>query len=148
MRLCLQTKVQQPYNQVFEGFTQELFLSLNPPFPKVRLERFDGCLTGDKVVIKLWFVFFWQTWEAYITHHEHLEGQAWLFVDEGAKLPFFLKKWKHHHRMIAQPDGGSLIVDDVQYHTPGGWLMDCLMYPALWLQFAYRKPIYRRMFKK
>ncbi|MGB3467198.1 MAG: hypothetical protein WBA74_18090, partial [Cyclobacteriaceae bacterium] len=68
------------------------------------------------------------------------------FIDEGTSLPFFLKYWKHHHRVIA--DGtGSKIVDDITFKTPF-FIPAFLMYPALYGQFMYRKPIYQRFFSK
>lgn len=49
MQFKIITKVHQDYLSVMEGFTEELFLQLNPPFPPVKLKRFDGCNKGDIV---------------------------------------------------------------------------------------------------
>jgi len=53
MHVILRTAVAQPPAQVMAGFTRELFIALAPPFPKLRLLRFDGCRTGDQVEIEL-----------------------------------------------------------------------------------------------
>ncbi|MBD0260611.1 MAG: hypothetical protein ICV83_33250, partial [Cytophagales bacterium] len=52
--------------------------------------------------------------------------------------------WRHRHE-IRQHGTGSLIVDDVSFRSPNR-LLDWLLYPVMYLQFAYRKPVYRRLF--
>lgn len=143
MRIKISTLVKQPYTQVFAGFDQNLFIKLAPPFPPVKLLRFDGCKVDDRVALRLNFIFFKQTWESLITDYQENQQEI-SFVDEGVKLPFFLKYWKHHHRVIKQGQHTS-IVDDISFKTPF-FLLDYLMYPVLYLQFLYRKPIYRKTF--
>ncbi|MEM9831083.1 MAG: hypothetical protein AAF944_10625 [Bacteroidota bacterium] len=143
MQLTIRTSVAQDYVSVKQGFTQDLFTSLSPPFPPVKLKRFDGSQKGDIVELELNFLLFRQTWRSLIID----EGQTadeWYFIDEGVKLPFFLKFWKHHHRVLRQ-ENGSQIVDDIRFRSPF-WLMDFLLYPVLALQFLYRKPIYKKIF--
>ncbi len=146
MRLRIKTLVKAPLSSVKDGFTQELFLALNPPFPTVKLIRFDGCKTLDIVSLELNFVFFRQEWTAEITD-DTLSKDRWMFVDEGVKLPFFLKAWKHKHEVIVKEKASCYIVDDIRYAT-GTLLTDLVMYPVLYLQFLYRKPIYKRFFTK
>jgi ligand-binding SRPBCC domain-containing protein len=143
MRIKISTLVKQPYKKVFEGFDQNLFIKLAPPFPPVKLLRFDGCKVDDRVALRLNFIFFKQTWESLITDYQNNEQEI-SFVDEGVKLPFFLKYWKHHHRVVKEGEQ-TQIVDDISFKTPF-FLFDYLMYPALYLQFLYRKPIYRKVF--
>lgn len=143
MRIKISTLVKQPYTKVFEGFDQNLFIKLAPPFPPVKLLRFDGCKVDDRVALRLNFIFFKQTWESLITDYQNNEQEI-SFVDEGVKLPFFLKYWKHHHRVVKEGEQ-TQIVDDISFKTPF-FLFDYLMYPALYLQFLYRKPIYRKVF--
>lgn len=145
MNIRLSTLVEQDYQTVSDGFTKDLFLKLNPPFPPVKLLQFGGCKKGDQVELELNFIFFKQRWLSDITE-DGSNAQEIYFIDEGVKLPFFLKTWKHRHRLINQ-NGQCLIVDDIQFTTPL-WLMNYLLYPALYLQFLYRKPIYRRIFGK
>jgi len=146
MRLNIRTLVNAPLDQVKEGFTQELFLSLNPPFPTVELLQFDGCKKGDKVALELNFLLFKQVWQSDIVFDE-LKDDSWLFVDKGVKLPFFLKTWTHNHRVESLSSNTSEIIDDIEY-TTGTWLSDLIMYPAMLGQFIYRKPIYKRLFNK
>lgn len=145
MRLTIRTRVSADIPKIKEGFTSVLFLKLNPPFPPVKLLRFDGCNRGDIVHLKLNFLFFNQEWISEITDQGETEHE-WYFVDEGTKLPFFLKKWRHHHRICKVSEGRSVIIDDFTYAT-GTIFTDLLLYPALFVQFVYRKPIYRRMFR-
>lgn len=130
---------------VKDGFTKELFLALNPPFPKVDLLEFGGCKEGDMVSIKLKFPFFSQIWKSEI-YADSLTDTEWYFADRGVQLPFFLKTWNHRH-VVCQQAGGSLIIDDINY-TSGLIITDWLLYPVLLGQFLYRKPKYKSWFKK
>ena len=144
MRVKIATKVNAPLEKVKEGFTEDLFLSLNPPFPPVDLIRFDGCKKGDTVALELNFILFRQHWISVITQDE-TNDEAWHFIDKGVQLPFFLKRWKHKHEVVVS-EHGSTIIDDISFST-GFFLTNLLMYPALYLQFLYRKPIYKNIFK-
>ena len=144
MKITISTKVGAKLDRVKDGFTENLFLALNPPFPPVKLKQFDGCTAGDKVALELNFIFFKQMWVSNIIEDFKTEYQ-WYFVDVGEQLPFFLKSWNHLHEVRAVSKGAK-IVDDITYST-GYLLTDLLMYPVLYLQFLYRKPIYKKRFK-
>lgn len=144
-RLVITTRVEEPVERVFAGFTRDLFLRLNPPFPPVTLERFDGMTPGDEVHLLLRFPVWPQRWVSRITERVESDAERY-FVDEGVTLPFFLKRW-HHRHVIRREGEGSLIIDDITFATPHP-LLDILLYPALFLQFLYRKPVYRRVFRK
>lgn len=143
MKIKIITTIEASVSTVKSGFTEELFLSLNPPFPPVKLLRFDGCEKGDAVSLELNFIFFKQKWTSDITEAGETSDQ-WYFTDEGVQLPFFLKTWKHRH-VVEKHGDGSKIVDDIAYST-GTMLTNLLMYPILYLQFLYRKPVYKRFF--
>lgn len=144
MKLKISTKVAAPWQKVMNGFNQELFLALNPPFPPVKLLKFDGCHKDDVVSLQLNFLLFKQTWESLITHDE-TGSNYFEFVDEGTKLPFFLKTWQHTHR-IQGTESGTVIIDDIDY-TTGTLLTDILLYPVLYGQFLYRSPVYKKIFR-
>lgn len=137
------TKVNSKWKHVRERFDRDLFEALNPPFPPVEVVRFDGCHKGDEVSLELNFIFFKQKWTSLITEHGYSDN-GFYFIDEGKKLPFFLKRWKHHHGLMGLTEGTE-IIDDIHYAT-GTWLTDMLLYPMLYLQFAIRKPVYRKYF--
>jgi predicted tellurium resistance membrane protein TerC len=143
MRIVLKTPVNQRAIDVWKGFNKDLFLKLSPPFPAVKLLRFDGSTKGDQVGLELNFGLFKQKWISDITANGENDREIY-FVDQGVKLPFFLKKWKHTH-IITKLGEHSEIVDDVNFST-GTLLTDLIMLPGLYLQFLYRKPIYKKFF--
>jgi ligand-binding SRPBCC domain-containing protein len=146
MRINLSTQVARPYLEVKAGFTEDLFRSLNPPFPPVKLLRFDGSSKGDLVSLELNFIFFKQTWTSEIVA-DQTDEREFFFIDAGRKLPFFLRRWRHKHRVVNQGEKHSLIVDEIDYTAPNA-LLGLLLYPVLYLQFALRKPIYKRYFAR
>ncbi|NJL74022.1 MAG: hypothetical protein HC892_02220 [Saprospiraceae bacterium] len=139
MHILIETPVQQDYQRVWNGFNADLFLQLKPPFLPLQLLRFDGSETGDEVHIKI----FNQIWEASIIAHGNTPNEIF-FTDVGKKLPFPLKTWRHHHRILKAPTG-SIIIDDIQF-TTFSKLTDYVFYPLFYLQFAARKKIYQRVF--
>ena len=145
MRLILKTKVDQHWSEVKEGFNDDLFLQLNPPIPKVKLLRFDGSEKGDLISMELNFLLWKDKWTSLITSNNENEN-GFDFVDEGTSLPFPFKKWRHHHKVESFGDG-SLIIDDITYSS-NLHPLDVLLYPLLYLQFVYRKPIYKKVFGK
>ncbi len=145
MKLKIQTSVEKNYLQVWEEFTEDLFNQLSPPFPPVKVIQFDGCHKGDTVELELNFLLFKQRWRSLITDQQSTNTEIF-FLDEGVKLPFFLTFWKHRHRIIKNGDS-TIIADEIEFKTPT-LLTNYLFYPLLWLQFAYRKPIYRKVFGK
>lgn len=145
MHVILRTAVAQPPAQVMAGFTRELFVALAPPFPRLRVLRFDGCLTGDQVEIELDTLVKRLPWTSLIVDHGQLLDGTLFFVDEGRVLPPPLRYWRHRHLIQPGPNGGSVIVDDLEYRS-GSRALDVLLRPAMWAQFAWRRPIYRRWF--
>jgi ligand-binding SRPBCC domain-containing protein len=143
MKIEIKTPVKQDYRQVWQGFTKELFLALAPPLTPFNLLRFDGCLQGQEVHLEIDFGFFTQIWCSVITEQKETSEEIY-FIDEAIKLPFFLNKWKHKHRILKQ-EQGSLIIDEIEFESFGG-LGSFPVYPTLYFQFLYRQPIYQRWF--
>jgi ligand-binding SRPBCC domain-containing protein len=146
MKIKIATQVKSEWEKVVSGFTKELFVKLNPPFPPVVVKQFDGCIKGDKVVLELNFLLFKQEWVSDIIDSVEDEN-GFSFIDVGVKLPFFLSRWRHHHIIKKREDGGTTIIDDIDFST-GSLLTDLLFYPILYGQFLYRKPIYRKIFSR
>lgn len=144
MKINISTKVEKSYLEVKEGFNDSLFLKLNPPFPPVKLLRFDGSSKGDIVILELNLLLFKQKWVSEITD-DHTDDREFYFIDEGTTLPFFLKEWKHKHRIIKQ-EKGSVIKDEIEFQGPAG-ILTLLLYPVLYIQFLYRKPVYQKIFR-
>ncbi|WP_216690420.1 SRPBCC family protein [Hymenobacter siberiensis] len=146
MHVTLRTAVSQSPAVVMAGFTRELFVALAPPFPRLRLLRFDGCHTGDRVEIELDTLVKRLSWTSLIVDDGVQPDGTHFFVDEGQILPPPLRFWRHRHLIQPGPKGGSVIVDALEYRTASR-LLDALIYPAMWAQFAWRRPIYRRWFR-
>lgn len=144
MKVEIKTKVNQSLLNVWKGFDLSLFKALSPPFPPVIVRQFDGCLEGDIVHLELNFILFKQDWISSIIEQKTTDSKIY-FIDKGTKLPFFLKYWHHQHTMLSE-ESGTVIIDEITFNTPF-ILMDYLMYPLLYLQFLYRKPIYKRYFQ-
>ena len=143
MKITIETSVHQDYLQVKEGFNEMLFKKLSPPFPPVKLLRFDGSTKGDLVTLELNFIFFKQKWTSEIMEDQTTDKEFY-FIDKGIELPFFLKKWTHKHRIVKDGEN-SIIRDEIDYHAPFR-ILTLILYPAMLLQFAYRKPIYKKIF--
>lgn len=144
MNLKISTKVYASLDQTKASFDRKLFEKLAPPFPKMRLLRFDGSDVGDIVAVELNFVFWKQNWVSRIVSNKSC-STYYYFIDEGIELPFFFKKWKHRHELKAC--GHQTIVTDSIYFKGPNLLIELATYPLLLLQFLYRKPVYRKYFK-
>lgn len=145
MRLHLKTDVQEDYLTVLNAFDEQLFRKLAPPYPKLKLLRFDGSEPGDLVEIELQTGFKSFRWSSLITHREVTNSEAY-FIDQGQVLPPPLRFWQHKH-LVTKQGTGSTIHDIITYST-GFKILDLLMYPLMRMQFGMRKPIYRREFGK
>lgn len=145
MRLLLTTALAESDPRVvLARFDEALFRALAPPFPRLRVDRFDGCRRGDVVAVTMDWGFGQQSWVSRITDTGQSDTEVW-FVDEGESLPWPFRQWRHRHVITADPArGGTVITDDLTYHTASPAL-DWLARPALWALLAYRKPIYRRL---
>ena len=145
MKIIIKTEVLNSLEAVWTGFDESLFSQLAPPFPPVKLLRFDGSMKGDLVSLELSFIFFKQNWTSLISEQAETEKEIY-FIDKGIELPFFLKSWQHKHRLIKQGKN-VLIQDEIEFKTPT-FVTDFLFYPIIYAMFLYRKPIYKKIFNK
>lgn len=143
MKFILRTNVAQSLENVKEGFNEDLFSELSPPFPKVKIKQFDGSKKGDIVSLELNFFLFRQNWTSKIVD-EGSSDMAYFFIDEGIILPFGLKFWRHKHTLKSLNEQ-TQIIDEVEFRSWNG-LASLLLFPILLSQFFYRKPIYKRIF--
>ncbi|WNJ16149.1 hypothetical protein [Pontibacter sp. G13] len=146
MNLLLKTPVSGNYQSVLAQFDLALLKQLTPPGADIEILRFDGSHKGDEVHIRVkLFGVVKQLWEVSITEEEDNGKEAW-FTDEGRVIPSPLKTWKHRHA-VADAGDHSVIIDDITYSTGSG-ILDRLIYPVMYAQFAGRAPIYQRIFGK
>lgn len=142
-KLSFHTQVEQDAAAVFKQFDRDLFAALAPEFPKVEIIDFDGSRVGGKVHVRFHAMGATQDWVSIITEIGQDE-KGFYFVDEGHQLPFFLKHWKHLHR-VDHHDDGAIIRDIIEFKTP--WNIPAgLVYPHMRKQFAARGAIYQQYF--
>lgn len=142
--IVISTHVAQDYTTVFNQFDAKLFEALQPPFPPAEVLRFDGSEVGNEVHVKLFTGFKKELWISRITERRLAEEEH-VFTDKGILLPSFLTYWEHKHR-VRKEQTGSTIIDDITlaFASP---LLYPIFYPAVYMQFALRRPIYRKYFK-
>lgn len=145
MRVKIQTKVEKNYSEVFQGFDIHLFMKLKPPFTGLNVIRFDGCKAGDIVHVEVNFLGFKKEWISEITENAEKTNEIY-FIDEGTVLPKPLRYWKHKH-VIQKSIDSSVIIDDISYSTKSK-ILDFMLFPLIFLQFFYRKPVYKSYFRK
>lgn len=149
-RQIFQTDVKASLSAVKAGFNLQLFEFLAPAWPKLIVDRFDGCAVHDKVELRLVIIpKVWEmVWHSLISEEQEEDsatGKRWYFVDEGLKLPFFLSYWRHTHIVQALPEGGSRIIDDVVYEIASPF-PHFIWKPFISGMFQARKPKYQRYF--
>jgi ligand-binding SRPBCC domain-containing protein len=144
MKILLRTIVGCPFEQVAGNFDRELFEFLLPPHFVATLVNYEGSKPGDK--IHLTFKIPWKSdWISVIKEFENGRG-FYYFIDEGKKLPFGLKKWRHHHQVRQLTENQTEIID-FMYFSTAFWLLDLLAWPVLFISFFPRKRLYRTYFK-
>lgn len=145
MRFLIPTLVKGNYKTVFSGFDHGLLLKLTPPGMRLELVSADAPdKPGGRIHIKVKVLgLIRQEWVNEFSRYE-LRDDECHFVDEGRTMPFPFKRWRHDHRVLKEGDNAK-IVDDVTYSS-GLLILDWLLFPVVWFQFRYRRPIYRKHF--
>lgn len=143
MNLFIKTRIPVNYREILNGFSSELFLALKPPLMPLELERFDGCKTNDEVHLRVGPLK--QKWISVITSDFDNDKECG-FIDEGKVIPPPLKYWHHTHRIVNISNNESEIHDDINF-TTGVKVLDFLIYPVLYFQFAFRPKAYRKYYK-
>lgn len=138
MKIRISTPIKRNFREVFALFDLKLFEALKPPVVNLKVERFDGCKTGDEVHLKV----AGQKWVSHITDYVENKDEIY-FVDRGVIIPPPLKHWLHIHRIERTGENSCNVIDDIEYST-GNRFIDKLIYPALYAMFSMRKPIYQR----
>jgi ligand-binding SRPBCC domain-containing protein len=144
MKLQFSTPIPLPFQKVRDQFNEALFVYLAPPLIPFELIRFDGCKKNHEVHISLGVKPFTQTWVSLITFEES-NSLGWSFIDEGKRLPWPLKYWKHHHKVDKISDQECMIVDDITFECQST-MMSFMIWPFLWWVFSLRPKRYRRYF--
>ena len=139
INITLRSKVNGNLKSISAGFDANLFRYLLPP--GAQLIEFGGSKKGDTVHLKLPLA---GEWVSEITESGTSEN-SYYFIDEGRKLPFPLKEWRHKH--ILHGDGNNTIIEDNMNFSTGNIFVDILFYPVLFFSFLPRVWQYKRYFK-
>ncbi|MCX7743493.1 MAG: hypothetical protein N2167_02905 [Flavobacteriales bacterium] len=131
---------------VFSNFNESLFKAINPWFMPMKVELFEGCLPGHRVIVRLGGPLIDALWVSEIIFLQK-NGNEIMFIDIGKELPFPLKNWEHRHRIIKTGNKECKIMDEITYHTFHPWL-DFIIKPIMHLQFGVRKKKYSQYFCK
>lgn len=145
MNIKIKTKVKGNYRVLMEQFDRKLFEALKPKHADMEIVEFTGSKKGDRVHLRFHQPFPLE-WVSIITEDGENEREAF-FIDEGAKLPFPLKYWRHKHIVQKITEDSSYIIDDMTFKGANG-LITALMYPAIYAAFYPRKKIYQAYFGK
>jgi hypothetical protein len=144
MRIRIVSSVDKDFLEVFEGFSAELFEHLAPK-GQLKLLRFDGCKTGD--LIEIQFLKPIKTlWVSEVTEH-HISDEKAYFIDQAAKPPYGLTKWKHQHIVKKTGQKTCEIIDEIDYKG-ANWLITCIHFLPLYFSFYQRKVKYVSFFMK
>lgn len=138
------TSVAADFDELEARFDRDLLEKLLAPGLPVGIERFDGLKDGDELHIVFGDGRFSGKWVSKIQENERTPSE-WSYVDVGLELPPPLKTWRHKHRLLRRPAGGTFIRDEIEFST-GNRLTDAATFPLLYAIFASRGPIYRRVF--
>lgn len=141
MNITLRSKVNAEMTMVLERFDERLFNYLLPA--GAQLIKFGGSEKGDIVHLRLPLA---GEWVSEITENGTSENASY-FIDEGRKLPFPLKTWRHKHILIRNNNSSTVIEDNMSY-TTGSFVTDLLFYPVLFLSFLPRVWQYKKYFNE
>jgi ligand-binding SRPBCC domain-containing protein len=117
-RFIKQSEIAAPPETVFAWHEQPGAVErLTPPWERLEvLEHPDGLRVGTRVVFKVRTGPFRRLWVA-----EHTEYKPpHLFADIQRQGPFAY--WYHRHRFEPAPRGATLMIDEIEYALPLGWL--------------------------
>ncbi len=134
-RFSKQSEIAAPPAVVFAWHEQPGAVErLTPPWERVEMvQRATGLQTGARAVFKVYTGPFWRRWVA-----EHIEYEPpHLFADIQRQGPFAY--WQHRHWFEPTARGTTLMIDEIDYALPLGWLGE-------WLAGGFTRAKLQRMF--
>jgi ligand-binding SRPBCC domain-containing protein len=123
----------------------EVLMKLTPPWERVEVIEFAGSIkVGTKTIIKTFVGPFTKIWEA--EHTEYIANR--LFADKQIRGPFAY--WYHRHRFEPTATGTTMMIDEIDYALPFGWLGNlfggAFVRAKLERMFAYRHKVLQQRF--
>ena len=144
MRFVKESRIAAPPAAVFAFHEAPGALErLTPPWEKVRVREQSGSIRpGSRVILETRIGPFPTRWVAEHTEYDPPHH----FADRQVSGPF--ARWVHHHRMLDDGRGGTLLRDEVDYDPPMGALGRLLgggfIRRKLQKMFDYRHDVTRR----
>lgn len=90
---------------------------LTPPWERAEMiQQATSLQVGARVIFKVYTGPFWQRWVAEHTEYE----PPHLFADIQRQGPFAY--WYHRHRFEPTAHGTTMMIDEIDYALPMGWL--------------------------
>ena len=132
----------RPLDEVFDFFSKaENLEKLTPPWMHFKI------ITPTPVEMRVGTIIDYRIKVRYMPLKWRSEITVWepgvRFVDEQRRGPY--RYWRHEHR-FAEVDGGTQVVDHIEYGVPGGSLVHRTMVrPDLVKIFAYRETQQRKL---
>lgn len=143
-----ESEVLAPPSEVFAWHEQPGAVErLTPPWERVEMvQPATGLHAGAEVIFKVFTGPFSQLWVA-----EHTEyDPPHLFTDVQRRGPFAY--WRHRHRFEPTERGTTLMIDDIEYALPMGWLGElfggAFTRAKLQRMFDYRHQVVAEQFSK
>jgi ligand-binding SRPBCC domain-containing protein len=127
-------------------FSRPLLEYLSPAFPRIEIKKYEGESLGNKIEIEMNLILFSLPFHVQIVEVEEIKSNQYFFVDEGRKLPPFLKYWRHRHELIRDESRGTRIIDHLWAET-NPYFPEWLLRKVLESQFGKRGPLYRKFFE-
>ncbi len=117
-RFSKQSEIDAPPAVVFAWHEQPGAVErLTPPWERVEIvQHATGLQTSARVMFKVYTGPFWRRWVAEHTEYE----PPHLFADIQQQGPFAY--WHHRHRFEPTARGTTLMIDEIEYALPLGWL--------------------------
>ncbi|MBN2694855.1 hypothetical protein JXR93_09355 [bacterium] len=108
MKIEIKHKISGDLKAQFKKMNKELFMFLNPRFIPLKIDVFEEISKNS--IFRLKVMFF--RWDGVISEYVIDDNESY-FVDEGVKLPFPLKKWRHKH-ILKKIDNELFLIEDVE----------------------------------
>jgi ligand-binding SRPBCC domain-containing protein len=112
------SEIDAPVETVFAFHEKpEAIMQLTPPWERSEVIQYSGGIrVGAKTILKTYVGPFAQRWEA--EHVEYVPNR--LFADIQRRGPFAY--WYHRHRFEPTSEGTTMMIDEIEYALPFGWL--------------------------
>jgi len=107
------TEIAKPKSEVWSFFQTNKNLAAITAFPKINILGDVDVFEGASVHLQLDFFVIKLHWQGKITKVVH---EAY-FIDEGERLPFPFKSWKHVHAFKKISDNETKMIDRVEYEA-------------------------------